>query len=47
MPDEENDFCICKDLPWTLTHMKEFSIDKKTGQNKLYNILKDYATYDS
>jgi hypothetical protein len=46
MPNEEDEFCIGKDLPRTLTFMKEFSIQPATGQNKLYNVLKAYSSYD-
>jgi hypothetical protein len=31
MPNEEDEFCIGKDLPRTLTFMKEFNIDPTTG----------------
>lgn len=46
MVDEENDYCIGKDLPRTLTFIKSFSIEPSSGQNKLYNVLKAYSCYD-
>eukprot|EP00350_Pseudokeronopsis_sp_OXSARD2_P013681 CAMPEP_0170557806 /NCGR_PEP_ID=MMETSP0211-20121228/30335_1 /TAXON_ID=311385 /ORGANISM="Pseudokeronopsis sp., Strain OXSARD2" /LENGTH=52 /DNA_ID=CAMNT_0010869171 /DNA_START=644 /DNA_END=802 /DNA_ORIENTATION=- len=46
MANEESEFCIGKDLPRTLTFMKEFNIDPTSGKNKLYNVLKAYANFD-
>jgi hypothetical protein len=46
MPNEENEFCIGKDLSRTLTFIKEFNLDPKSGKNKLFNVLKAYSTYD-
>lgn len=46
MRDEDNEFCIGKDLPRTLTYIKDFSLDPTSGQNKLYNVLKAYSAYD-
>ena len=46
MPNEEDEFCIGKDLPRTLTFMKEFNVDPTSGKNKLYNVLKAYSNYD-
>ena len=46
MKDEENEFCIGKDLPRTLTFIKEFNSDPKLGNNQLYNLLKAYSIYD-
>ena len=46
MKDAENDYCIMKDLPRTLTFMKNFNIEPSSGENKLYNVLKAYACYD-
>lgn len=46
MENEDDEFCIGKDLPRTLTYMKEFSQDPNSGKNKLYNVLKAYSSYD-
>lgn len=37
---------IEKDLKRTVVTNKEFNIDYKTGNNKLFNILNAYAMYD-
>jgi hypothetical protein len=44
--NEEDEFCIGKDLPRTLTYIKSFSLDPDSGKNKLYNVLKAYSSYD-
>lgn len=46
LPNEEEEYCIGKDLPRTFTHIKAFNIDPKTGDNKLYNVLKAFSSYD-
>eukprot|EP00349_Pseudokeronopsis_sp_Brazil_P004641 CAMPEP_0202967144 /NCGR_PEP_ID=MMETSP1396-20130829/11925_1 /ASSEMBLY_ACC=CAM_ASM_000872 /TAXON_ID= /ORGANISM="Pseudokeronopsis sp., Strain Brazil" /LENGTH=69 /DNA_ID=CAMNT_0049691881 /DNA_START=427 /DNA_END=636 /DNA_ORIENTATION=+ len=46
MQNEENEFCIGKDLPRTLTFMKEFNVEPTSGKNKLYNVLKAYSNFD-
>lgn len=45
-PNEEDEFCINKDLARTITGFKGFKIDPASGKNKLYNVLKAYANFD-
>ena len=37
---------ITKDLGRTFPGNEEFKIDHTTGQNRLYNVLKAYSSYD-
>ena len=46
MENEDDDFCIGKDLPRTLTFIKSFNLDPGSGENRLYNVLKAYSSYD-
>ena len=42
----EDEFCISKDLPRTLTTNPDFNLDPKSGENKLFNVLKAYSNFD-
>lgn len=44
--DEENEYYIMKDLSRTFSSKKNFSLCPKSGENKLFNVLKAYACYD-
>ena len=44
-PVEE--YKISKDIKRTLPELKMFQEDYQTGKNKLFNVLKAYATYDN
>ena len=44
-PNEE--YKISKDIKRTLPDLQFFNEDYKTGKNRLYNVLKAYATYDN
>lgn len=47
MEDPQEEYRISKDLRRTLPDLRLFFDDYKTGQNRLYNILKAYASFDS
>ena len=44
--NEDDEFCINKDLTRTITGFQGFKINPTTGQNKLFNLLKAYANFD-
>ena len=46
LKNEEDDFCIGKDLPRTLTYIKNCNKNPEEARIKLYNVLKAYSSYD-
>lgn len=46
MENEDDEFCIGKDLSRTLTFIKAFNLDPTSGENRLFNVLKAYSSYD-
>ena len=45
--NEAEEYKISKDIKRTLPELQMFREDYRTGKNKLFNVLKAYATYDN
>jgi hypothetical protein len=47
MENKHDAYLIGKDVYRTLPHQDRFKEDFKSGQNKLFNVLKAYSCYDN